>query len=322
MHRWWVCPKWDAFQNMDGRKLACLGAETDWQPKCLWEFGLLPSPTPGDCPPAPASGAERGKPRQWRLPGAYLIYTDASAMRPKDPYLRRAACAFWAGDRPSDSAAWSLPRPVQTVYRAKLFAVLVAFDNPQGDLEIVSDCKEVVDEAERIRGGGKVSPTSKHADLWAKYGNALSAGGVRRVRVRWVPSHGKEGSDSDSPSDKTGNDHADKLANAQAKRIGPMARQGKLYDRQTQQLYATQSIQLKIFAAYQATEFPKAQDQAPSRPPRGPRLEPGPGLPQEAPHPYPGTRGIESVRPSPYHLTWDGRFQVHHLRPDRQPQEG
>ena len=71
----------------------------------------------------------------------YFIYADASAMRPKDPYLRRAACAFWAGTFTSDSAAWSLPGPVQTVYRAELFAVPVAFEVFRRDVEIVSDCK-------------------------------------------------------------------------------------------------------------------------------------------------------------------------------------
>ena len=44
-------------------------------------------------------------------------------MRPKDPYLRKAACALWAGECPSDSAAWSLPGPVQTVYRAEQFSL-------------------------------------------------------------------------------------------------------------------------------------------------------------------------------------------------------
>ena len=159
----------------------------------------------------------------------YLIYTDASAMRPKDPYLRKAACAFWAGDHESDSAAWTLPGPVQTVYRAELFAALVALEVFRGDLEIVSDCKGVVDEAERIRAGGKVSPTSKHTDLWARYRDALKAHGIRQVLVRWVPSHEEEGSDRISPDDKAGNDHADRLANAHAKLIGPTARQGKQY---------------------------------------------------------------------------------------------
>ena len=128
-----------------------------WQPRCLWECGLLPTPATDGCPPAPTSEAGCGKPRQRRFPGKYLVFTDASATRPKDPYLRRAACAFWAGDPKSDSAAWSLPGPVQTVYRAELFAVLVALAAFREEVGIVSDCKGVVDEAERIRAGGRVS---------------------------------------------------------------------------------------------------------------------------------------------------------------------
>ena len=90
-----------------------------------------------------------------------------------------------------------------------------------------------MDEAERIRAGGKVSPTSKHTDLWARYRDALKAHGIRQVLVRWVPSHEEEGSDRISPDDKAGNDHADRLANAHAKLIGPTARQGKQYHRRT-----------------------------------------------------------------------------------------
>ena len=119
-----------------------------------------------------------------------------------------------------------------------------------------------MDEAERIRAGGKVSPTSIDADLWFKYKNTLSAEGLGRVLVRWVPSHEKENSDRISPKDRNGNDQADKLANALAKRIGPTASQGKLYDRRTRQLAAIRSIQLKILTVSQASDPPKAQDRA------------------------------------------------------------
>ena len=132
----------------------------------------MPAPSPDDCPPNPPAEADCGKPKQRKLPGTYLIYTDASAMRPKDPYLRRAACAFWAGNHESESAAWALPGPVQTVYRAELYAILVALEVFRGGLEIVSDCKGVADEAERIRNGGRVNPVSRHADLWARYSGA------------------------------------------------------------------------------------------------------------------------------------------------------
>ena len=59
------------------------------------------------------------------------------------------------GDAQGQSAAWSLPGPVQTAYRAELFALLVAIEIFRGDLTVVSDCKGVVDEAERVRRAGR-----------------------------------------------------------------------------------------------------------------------------------------------------------------------
>ena len=129
-------------------------------------------------------------------------------------------------------------------------------------MEIVSDCKGVVDEAKRIRAGGAVSPTPKHADLWIRYRASLEAGGLGRVLIRWVPSHGKENSDRMSPEDRNGNDQADRLANALAKRIWPTAKQGKLYDQRVRRLAAIQGIQLKILTASQASDPPRTQDWA------------------------------------------------------------
>ena len=112
-------------------------------------------------------------------------------MRPKDPYLRTAACAFWAGDSKSDMAAWSLPGPVQTVYRAELFAILVALEVFRGDVEVVSDCKGVVDEAERIRAGGTASTQTYGFDARTPCLRRDSAGslsvGSRPMRRRLGP---------------------------------------------------------------------------------------------------------------------------------------
>ena len=284
-------------------------------------------PPPHACPrrlppaPAPPSEADCGKPKQRRFPGKYLVYTDASAMRPKDPYLRRAACAFWARDSKSDSAAWSLTGPVQTAYHAELFAILVALKLFRGEIEIVSNCRGAwtrLSVSELAAG----SATSKHADLWVRYRNALSAEGLSRVYVRWVLSHEKERSNCISADDRNGNEQADRLANARAKRIGPTASQGKLYDRMTRQLAAIQSIQLKILTASQASDPPKAQDQAR----RGPSAARGrghsPAPPQEVPPPHPGARGAASVGAPPHRPPWHGGLQVHHLHQGCEPQEG
>ena len=167
IHRWWVCPRWDVLGSHEGRKLAIDADAADWQPRCLWECGFFPAPNPEDCPLRPRTGRIAASPGRGGSPESISwMDADASATRPKDLYLRRAACAFWAGDSKSDSAAWSLPGPAQTVYRVELFAILVALGVFRGDVEVVSDCTGVVDEAECIRVGGRVSPTSRHAELW------------------------------------------------------------------------------------------------------------------------------------------------------------
>ena len=131
-------------------------------------------------------------------------------------------------------------------------------------MEIVSDCKGVVDEAERIRNGGRVNPTSKHADhIWARYSEALRAQGIRSTLVRWVPSHEEEGSGRISPGDRAGNDHADGLANAHARLIGPTAPQASRYDRRAEQLEAIQGVQLKVLTAVQDTDPRGTQDRGP-----------------------------------------------------------
>ena len=48
LHRWWVCPRWDVLRSPQSRKLALQGEAMNWQPKCLWECGLMPAPTPDD----------------------------------------------------------------------------------------------------------------------------------------------------------------------------------------------------------------------------------------------------------------------------------
>ena len=73
IHKWWVCPRWDVLKGHASRKLAIEAEAADWQLRCLWECGLLPAPSPEDCPPAPPHEANCGKPKQRRFPGNYLV---------------------------------------------------------------------------------------------------------------------------------------------------------------------------------------------------------------------------------------------------------
>ena len=94
-------------------------------PRCLWECGVLPMPEPGDLPVAPPALPTGREPSRARLLPGVVVYTDASAIRPKDPCLRRAACAVWVGEGSVHNAAWPLPGPVQTVYPAELYALVL-----------------------------------------------------------------------------------------------------------------------------------------------------------------------------------------------------
>ena len=81
--------------------------------------------------------------------------------------------------------------------------------------------------------------------------------------MRWVPSHEEENLDRISPGDRAGSDHADRLANAHAKLIGPTVPQAARYDRRAEQLEAIQGVQLKVLTAVQSTDPPRTQDRGP-----------------------------------------------------------
>ena len=91
------------------------------EPRCLWECGVLPVPDDGDVPAQPPTGPTAAEPGGGYVERGRTIYTDASAIRPKDQPLRRAACAVWLGEDSEHNAAWPLLGPVQIVYRAELY---------------------------------------------------------------------------------------------------------------------------------------------------------------------------------------------------------
>ena len=106
-----------------------------------------------------------------------------------------------------------------------MYALVLCAERFGGSYVIVSDCLGVVKGAQALLDGGKPSPTSRHADLWTRLHAALRGRAAGDIRVRWVPSHEKRGSTRISEEDRWGNQEADSLANAEARRIGPMHRQ-------------------------------------------------------------------------------------------------
>eukprot|EP00972_Heterocapsa_arctica_P056810 8386079-Heterocapsa_arctica.AAC.1 len=93
------------------------------------------------------------------------IYTDGSAVFPRDLPMRRAAYGIWVGKHNWHNVSLPLPGKVQTAYRAELQAIVHVAERFTGGLTIFADSLGVVSQADRIFKGGKASTTGKHADL-------------------------------------------------------------------------------------------------------------------------------------------------------------
>eukprot|EP00972_Heterocapsa_arctica_P113232 16436072-Heterocapsa_arctica.AAC.1 len=74
------------------------------------------------------------------------------------------------------------------------------------------------------------------------------------VAVRWVPSHEARGSHKITETDRIGNNGADALANAAAKRAGPTVGQGKLFVNRQKLCTYVQTKQSMILAQIQIVE--------------------------------------------------------------------
>ena len=145
------------------------------EPRCLWECGVLPQPPAAHLPPPPPVGVAPGEPLAPcpHRPGA-VVYTDASATRPKEPLLRRVACAVWVGPGHGEGWAWPLPGRVQTVYRGELYSLVRAVETLPGRIVVVTDCLGVQREAQRLITGGRLDSAGRHADLWGRFCRAIA----------------------------------------------------------------------------------------------------------------------------------------------------
>ena len=85
----------------------------------------------------------------------------------------------------------TLPGSEQTVYRAVAYAVLQAVEALGPPLDIATDNKGVVNQADRIQKGRQVGPGAAAADVWSKLQRHLTVPGIT---VRWIPAHLSEAS--------------------------------------------------------------------------------------------------------------------------------
>ena len=180
-------------------------------------------------------------------------------MFPKDYHMRRAGYAVWVGTHHPANFGGPLGGPVQTAYRAELRAMVHAAEHISGTYTIVSDCKGVVNGAERILRGGVMDPNGRHQDLWARLAAALR--GCAGVRVRWVPAHTNGPCFAISRRGFEGNNWADILAKNAATAAGPSPRQAWKYFRDCRRCKAIQALQIRVLKAVHQADAAKEDQQ-------------------------------------------------------------
>ena len=182
------CPVWQQAHSTEDPDVLLAGEarERGWWADCraLWQRGLVPWGLYG--PQILATPGPESWERAYTWAGGItcpVVYTDGSGINPADHRIRRCGWGVWGE---SGWARGPLASTQQTVFRAELYAVVWALEHSQGPLEVVSDCKGVVNRANGILEGDQVHSRLHHVDLRLRYQRAVSG---RRIHVRWVPAH-------------------------------------------------------------------------------------------------------------------------------------
>ena len=134
----------------------------------------MPAPKTEDCPkPAPKNLAPRPG-DTFRLEPGQVVFTDGSAVWPKDRYFRRAAYALWIAEGHPANGAYALEGLRQTPFRAELRALIYSAEACTGGFHVVSDCKGVVRVAQHLLAGGTLNGNVSHWDLWKRFVEAIA----------------------------------------------------------------------------------------------------------------------------------------------------
>ena len=217
MHRFWRCPAWarTRLAALDGHDAE---AVMEALPAIARTHGLLPLDPDLK---ASAQAAERAGCFPPTRPVARRLWSDGSAVHPKDPWLRQAGWAVvW--QLPDGSYAYQRGQAPgrQTVGRAELAAAVWAYRCEPSPEALHIDNRYVVD------GIAAVIERRHHhllkgpdADLW----EAMIAAGPR-IMATWVPAHltiEQYAARGLSAEVWHGNDQADVQAKAAARAVAP-----------------------------------------------------------------------------------------------------
>jgi hypothetical protein len=221
-HKFWDCPRWFSV------RAGFLGMWTvqkivEWLPACTLEHGLA---TWLDETIAWRATLPSQRPVSRRV--GRKVYTDGSALHPKDGQLRVAAwAAVWRGPN-GEWQHMAGPCPGEhTAARAEVAAVVEVCTMATEWCSITSDCKSTVDGFRAIRRKGGLPQnlgSGTCSDLWMQ----LAAIIVTKpfITIRWMPSHctvGELCARGGTREDWEGNDQADHFAKRAVQPLAPSA---------------------------------------------------------------------------------------------------
>ncbi len=223
-HLFWGCPRWVAVRAgfLDGKSVESM---TTTLPKVTLEHGLptfLPEVVEW------RNSLPIGAPGRGRLP--FMVYTDGSAMHPKDVHLRVAGWSIaWRDEDGTWTSTGGRCPGQQSAARAEIEALVQVCRLASAPCIITSDCKgavlgfrAVLNAVQNGHSLPKHLAKDSCADLWQALFVALK--GAPRMAIRWMPAHcTKEElcARGGSEEDWTGNDEADQRAKQEARQCAP-----------------------------------------------------------------------------------------------------
>ena len=187
LHRWWKCPALAvARRQAQVDDLAREGLARDFQPRCLWQNGIVPSAAVAVEASGPMKGVE--EPAGGPLPGlggaVVEAWTDGAAIEPGIPQLRRAGWGLWIPGPLGCAMAEAVKGPAQTAQRAEVRAFVAAVEYTGGAVKVWTDSRFVCSGVRYLDLG--LVPPFAHRDLWER---ALRAWRPGVSSAAWVKAH-------------------------------------------------------------------------------------------------------------------------------------
>ena len=181
-HRWWQCPAHQKHRlnHAIKERMAEAGFRLSELPDCFTNYGLVPESMAAETRSRDMQESDN-RPQGPRK-DVRKVWTDGSAINPRDPARRRAGWAVYYGNEDIGCQRGTLKGKNQTVFRAELKALVHAVETTRGRLIVYTDCQSV----EKVANQEVINLQGPNADLWARFVKETKG---REIDVQWMSAH-------------------------------------------------------------------------------------------------------------------------------------